>query len=204
MTDNLGSRALEHVVTAYQIQEPDWDDLPDYDIDELEKLSSYADAVVRAARSFKAEAAERIAAKLGKGTGIGVWVGDHFVREGQGYEWKLKEPEAAAQFIKDEDWRDVVNVKAKGAITMSRLVAYAQRRAAEDVEGIELDEESLRSVEQTAKDTFFEREPTGGPVTITPRDRVQLKGALKLEDGQYYVPRGVDASHLPTGKELSK
>jgi hypothetical protein len=171
----LAGHALEHVSSVYTVPEPSWDEIEasDYTIEEWHVLSHYMDSIISTARKFKKKSHLSIAEQLGVGSKAGVRLGDHFIREGEGGKWKVKEPQALKDFIRDMDAWEVVNVGALGAVTVTRLTQF--------LEGLGIDSSS-------AIDTFMEREPDGQPITILPIDKAP-KFAAKLEHGEKYIPK---------------
>lgn len=169
---NLAGSALMHIEDAYLVAEPNFDDA-EYTLEEWHALSSFADRLSAAARAFKKHCHKQIAQELGIGSKAGVRFGDHFIREGQGGTWKVKEPQALKDFIRDLDAWEVVNVASPGAVTMTRLSQFL---------------EGLGADSSAAIDTFFEREPDGSLITVTPIDKAP-KFAAKMEHGERYIPK---------------
>lgn len=168
---NLAGSALMHIEDAYLVAEPNFDDA-EYTLEEWHALASFADRLSAAARAFKKHCHNQIAQGLGIGSKAGVRFGDHFIREGQGGTWKVKNPEGLREFIADVDGWDMVNLSAPGAVTYTRLKEFliAAKWSAETI------------------DTFMEREPDGSLITVTPIDKAP-KFAAKLSHGERYIPK---------------
>ena len=168
---NLAGSALMHIEDAYLVAEPSFDDA-EYTLEEWHALASFADRLSAAARAFKKHCHTQIAQELGIGSKAGVRLGDHFIREGQGGTWKVKDAIELGEWINENDAWEIINLGAPGAVTVSRLREY------------------LVASGQTpeAAETFMERIPDGSLITVTPIDKAP-KFAAKLEHGQKYIPK---------------
>lgn len=170
----LAGHALEHVSSIYTVPEPSWDEIEasDYTIEEWHVLSHYMDSIISTARKFKKKSHLAIAEQLGVGTKAGIRLGDHFIREGEGGTWKVKDAIELGEWIDANDAWEIINLGAPGAVTVSRLREYlvASGQSAE------------------AAETFMERVPDGAPITILPIDKAP-KFAAKLEHGERYIPK---------------
>jgi hypothetical protein len=158
--------AIELATTAYCAVSPDLSgDIADFDLTYALDVRGYLEALQSAVREARKQLDSFIAAKL---EGVQYYRHrDQIIRPGQGGTWKVKNPDYLRSWVETHDAWDVVNLAASGAVTVTRLKERAVLIGANP---------------ETVAETFMERVPSGGPITVL-RPQDAPKKAQALPDG---------------------
>jgi hypothetical protein len=173
--------ALELASHAYLAVEPDLrEDIAEYSLEYALDVLSYLEALQSATRTVRKQVEEYVAEQLKPATYYRHR--DSIVKVGGSGAWKVKEEPvnsgALAGYI-GADWPQVVNLKASGAITVTRLEALAKKLAEE----MEYPENPV-----AVRDAFFEYQKNDSAISLMPADRAP-KYAQALPEGERYIPK---------------
>lgn len=174
--------ALELVSHAYLALEVDVSDsIEEFDLDYALDVKSYLQAVRRAASEIEKQVDAFVAAQLQPATYYRHR--DSIVKVGGSGTWKVKEEPvnsgALAGYI-GVDWPQVVNLKAVGAVTVTRLEALAKKLAEE----MEYPENPI-----AVRDAFFEYKKNDSAISLVPLEKAPNKTVAALSPGERYIPK---------------
>lgn len=182
------SSALELVSTSYLVADPDiTEDVADFPLPFALDVLSYLEALQSVTRKVRKQLEVRIAQQL---YGVKYYRHhDSIVKVGGSGTWRVKDEAVndgtLAAFI-GEDWPQIVNLKASGAVTKTRLESLAKQRADTD------DPEWLEEVARLVRSTLFTYETNDDAISVMPLDKAP-KSAQKLEDGKSIAAKQVAA-----------
>lgn len=173
--------ALELASHAYLAVEPDLrEDIAEYPLEYALDVLSYLEALQSATRAVRKQVEEYVAAQLQPATYYRHR--DSIVKVGGSGAWKVKEEPvnsgALAGYI-GADWPQVVNLKASGAITVTRLEALAKKLAAEM---------GYPDNPAAVRDAFFEYKRNENAISVI-RPEDAPKYAQALPAGERYIPK---------------
>jgi hypothetical protein len=177
------SSALELASHAYLAVEPDLrEDIAEYPLQYALDVLSYLEALQSATRTVRKQVEEYVAEQLKPATYYRHR--DSIVKVGGSGAWKVKEEPvnsgALAGYI-GADWPQVVNLKASGAITVTRLEGLAKKLAAE------MGYDETKAAEETRR-AFFEYQKNDSAISLMPADKAP-KYAQALPEGERYIPK---------------
>jgi hypothetical protein len=176
--------ALELASTAFLASEVDLSgDLADFTLTYALDVRSYLEALQSAVREARKQLDSFIAAKL---EGVQYYRHrDQIVKVGGSGTWKVREEAvnngALAGFI-GKEWPQVVNLKAQGAVTKTRLHEHAKNLVREIPDEIEDAEQWLDEVGDHFIQPFFDYKTNDDAISVMPADRAPKK-AQALPDG---------------------
>jgi hypothetical protein len=186
--------ALELVSHAYLALEFDASDsIEEFDLDYALDVKNYLQAVRRAASEIEKQVDAYVAAQLKPATYYRHR--DSVVKVGGSGAWKVKEETVndgrLAKFI-GSDWPLIVNLKASGAVTKSRIEALAQERIGGEFVGVGRSDETAEYLKQRAAEAmrheFFEYKRNENAISVM-RPEDAPKYAQALSEGERYIPK---------------
>lgn len=174
--------ALELASHAYLAVEPDLrEDIAEYPLEYALDVLSYLEALQSATRAVRKQVEEYVAEQLKPATYYRHR--DSIVKVGGSGTWKVKEEPvnsgALAAYI-GADWPQVVNLKASGAVTVTRLEALAKKLAEE----MEYPENPT-----AVRDAFFEYKKNDSAISTMPLEKAPNKTVAALSPGERYIPK---------------
>lgn len=177
--------ALELASHAYLAVEPDLrEDIAEYPLEYALDVLSYLEALQSATRTVRKQVEEYVAEQLKPATYYRHR--DSIVKIGGSGSWKVKEEKVNSGLLAGyigAEWPQVVNLKASGAVTVTRIEALAKKFAAQYD-----DDPDLEQVAQMARNEFFEYKQNDSAISLMPVDKAP-KFAAKLEHGERYIPK---------------
>lgn len=180
--------ALELASTAYLKVASDIDirdDCAEMDLTYLCDVLGYLEALQSATRTVRTQLGEVIASKLEGATYYRHR--DSIVKVGGSGAWKVKEEKVNSGLLAayiGAEWPQVVNLKASGAVTVTRIEGLAKKYASQYDDDFDPD-----SVAQTARDEFFEYKKNDSAISTMPLDKAPNKAVAALEHGQSWAPK---------------
>ena len=177
--------ALELVSHAYLALEVDVSDsIEEFDLDYALDVKSYLQAVRRAASEIEKQVDAYVAEQLKPATYYRHR--DDIVKVGGSGAWKVKEEVVndgrLAEYI-GSDWPYIVNLKAAGAVTKTRLEGLAVEKA--QVSG---DEMLIEQAKAEVAKVFFEYKRNENAISVV-RPEDAPKYAQALPEGERYIPK---------------
>ena len=178
--------ALELVSHAYLALEVDVSDsIEEFDLDYALDVKSYLQAVRRAASEIEKQVDAFVAAQLQPATYYRHR--DSIVKVGGSGAWKVKEEVVnsgrLAEYI-GPDWPLIVNLKAVGAVTKTRLEGLAVEKA--QVSG---DEMLIQQAKAEVARVFFEYKRNDSAISLMPLEKAPNKTVAALSPGERYIPK---------------
>lgn len=178
--------ALELVSHAYLALEVDVSDsIEEFDLDYALDVKSYLQAVRRAASEIEKQVDAFVAAQLQPATYYRHR--DSIVKVGGSGSWKVKEEVVnsgrLAEYI-GPDWPLIVNLKAVGAVTKTRLEGLAVEKA--QVSG---DEMLIQQAKAEVARVFFEYKRNDSAISTMPLEKAPNKTVAALSPGERYIPK---------------
>jgi hypothetical protein len=178
------SSALELASHAYLAVEPDLrEDIAEYPLQYALDVLSYLEALQSATRTVRKQVEEYVAEQLKPATYYRHR--DSVVKIGGSGSWKVKEEKVNSGLLAGyigAEWPQVVNLKASGAVTVTRIEALAKKFAAQYD-----DDPDLEQVAQMARNEFFEYKQNDSAISLVPVDKAP-KYAQALVEGERYMP----------------
>lgn len=177
------SSALELVSTSYLAVEPDISgDIDDYSTDYALDVKGFLRAVKRAATEAESQLDQFIATKL---EGVQYYRHrDQIVKVGGSGTWKVKDDVVndgtLAEYI-GSDWPQVVNLKAQGTVTKSRIEEL--ERATIRSLMPDADDKTVEKYVEEVRRQYFKYDRNDSAISTMPPDKAPKK-AQALEHGQ--------------------
>ena len=178
--------ALELASHAYLAVEPDLrEDIAEYPLEYALDVLSYLEALQSATRAVRKQVEEYVAEQLKPATYYRHR--DSIVKVGGSGSWKVKEEVVnsgrLAEYI-GPDWPLIVNLKAVGAVTKTRLEGLAVEKA--QVSG---DEMLIQQAKAEVARVFFEYKRNDSAISTMPLEKAPNKTVAALSPGERYIPK---------------
>lgn len=183
--------ALELTSNAYLVVEPDLrEDIEEYSLSFALDVKGYLQAVRRAASEIEKQVDTYVAAQLQPA--IYYCHRDSIVKVGGSGAWKVKEEPVnsgeLAMYVGD-DWITSVNLKAQGALTVTRLEELEVKRLRQLMKpDAEPSEESIKMAKNVIRQHFFEYKRNENAISVM-RPEDAPKYAQALPAGERYIPK---------------